>query len=243
MEMEKSKPYEVVVIGGSAVQTKAYPTLCQIGKWFLDQRYQTFFIDGAESDGRDITAITPQTQVEKVYQSIPDIRDPKKKILYVTHCLGMAAAINLMAEDPGNSRLVALSPCLPTPLSTVMQPHFQKNIAFSTDNKRLVPAYSWSDEPFRPTQNPYRLDANLPEDYFEKLNALEPGFSQAVNSLEQRGRIKLVVPHHDWNEPGIAAARDFSNIMHVNATHSLLDREFSEAPDALYRRIINFALD
>lgn len=233
---------EVVIIGGTAVQTRAYPTLCHVGKWFLDHQYETHFVDGAVMSEGNLTVLSPHQQADEVRRLVTDIDNPRKRLLYVTHCLGMAAAVELMVQDCGNSRLVALSPSLPTPYSTVRQPHFLKNIVEDED-RSYVPAYSWSDEPFKPTLNPSRIDALVPPDYFDGLEQMSEEFSRSVTRLEERERVKLVVPRNDWNQPSVADAHNYSNIMHVTTNHSLLDRTFSHAPDALYRRIVNFALD
>jgi hypothetical protein len=240
--MTEHAPIDVIVIGGTAVQTRAYPTLCHVGKWFADHHYETQFIDGAKMSENGLLTLTPKSQAELVRDLVPDLDNPKKRFLYVTHCLGMAAAVELMAKDCGNSRLVALSPSLPTPFSTITQPHFLKNIVDIGTNK-YVPAYSWSDEPFHPTLNPSRIDALLPDEYFGQVEQADEYYPAVVTTMEERGRIKLVLPRNDWNQPSLHEAQNFSNIMHVNANHSLLDQTMSHAPDALYRRIVNFALD
>ena len=240
--MTERAPVEVIVIGGTAVQTNAYPTLCHVGKWFVDHHFDTHFIDGAAMGKNGLVTLLPSQQVTAIQDLVPDIDNPKKRFLYVTHCLGMAAAMRLMAEDCGNSKIVALSPPLPTPFSTITQPHFLKSIV-NTDNQKYVPAYSWSDDSFHPTLNPSRIDALLPDGYFDEVEGLSDSFKATVTTMEERGRIKLVLPRNDWNQPSLQEAQNFSNIMHVNANHSLLDVTMSHAPDALYKRIVNFALD
>lgn len=118
---------EVIVIGGTAVQTSAYPTISLVAKRFLDQNIETHFINGATlHENGELVVATPRDQAENIERIIPDIRTNSKKRLFLTHCLGMAAATKVIPNISGQSKLVALAPPLPSPYQTINTPHSKK---------------------------------------------------------------------------------------------------------------------
>lgn len=229
------------MIGGTAVQTRAYPTVCHIGQYFLEDGFTTHFIDGAhrDADGQ-LTVATPSQQADYIRNNVPPNTDQRQ--VYITHCLGMAAAVELMAEDDGNSMLYALSPPLPTPLATTTTEHFLRNIAHQ-DGHDCVPGFSWADKPFEPTKDAPRVDVQLPRKaYYAELARHENAFIEDLTKLHEEDRVRLVVAKRDWNHGSVELGRHFTHLA-LDATHSLLDTETSAPRSSdlpIHKTIIDF---
>lgn len=238
-------PFEVCVIGGTGVQTKAYPTISAVGKWFMDNGVNTHFVDGAYKTEDRLIALTPRDQANIVIENLQKNGSPlDHHTLFISHCLGMAAAVQAIDTLPNDSSLVALSPPLPSPIETIQTIHSKNNIV-SKNGTAFIPGYSWSDEPFKPTKTAKRIDVELPIDQrIRELEADEIFFKNILNELHTADRLRMVTAKRDWNIRSPLQAQHFKDTLELDVTHALIDHAnvyaVEQPADIVVKYILNF---
>lgn len=170
-------------------------------------------IDGIYREETSLHVKYPSLQVEDISEKIDQL-PPERPVLFVAHCIGTVAAMRAL-EEHDSARpvgLVSISPPLPSPQATIMQPN-SVNKRFEDNTRMRIVSLPEGATDY--TEREEHV-AHISEQYFEDIEAAHDLPERLHHNIEM-GKAVLRAADADWNQASPATVRNW----HADWQHSL----------------------